>query len=86
MRAKKALGMSLCVAVPAILDEDFGGAGAFDAAGRLSASSSSSSVAGEEEASGEEYRALVAPMTPTPTSSGLRLSRARTRSSKVATP
>nr|CAD1819028.1 unnamed protein product [Ananas comosus var. bracteatus] len=45
VRAKKALGMSLCVAVPAILDEDFGGAGAFDAAGRLSASSSSS-VAG----------------------------------------
>ncbi|XP_072956764.1 E3 ubiquitin-protein ligase WAV3-like [Typha angustifolia] len=75
-RAKRALGLNLCVYVPAALDDD----DEVSDAGRLSdAAVTVDSTA--ELLSPVDYRVLM-PTTPTPTSSGLRLSKAGSRSSK----
>ncbi|KAJ6828843.1 uncharacterized protein M6B38_361520 [Iris pallida] len=71
-RAKVALGLNLCVYVPKTLDDDDEGVlSGGGVAGRFS-----DAVTGESD-----YRALM-PTTPTPTSSGLRLSKSGSRSSK----
>lgn len=73
-RAKRALGLGFCAQVPHRstlddVDDSFAGVRLSDAS--LSAASSDSS-----------YRALI-PTTPTPTSSGLRISKSKAKSSKV---
>ncbi|KAJ6819363.1 uncharacterized protein M6B38_402790 [Iris pallida] len=71
-RAKLALGLNLCVYVPKTLDDDDD----CDVSGGDVTGRSSNAATGESD-----YRALM-PTTPTPTSSGLRLSKSGSRSSK----
>lgn len=73
-KAKVALGLNLCVHVPRTLDDD---EEEEESAGRLS-----DAAAEATSPAGSGYRALM-PMTPTPTSSGLRMSKSGSRSSKV---
>nr|XP_010918955.1 E3 ubiquitin-protein ligase WAV3 [Elaeis guineensis] len=78
-RAKRALAASLCVYIPSNLDDDGGSPTGVHAAERSSNAAAASSPTSSGGAS--DYRALM-PTTPTPTSSGLRLPRSGSRSSK----
>lgn len=79
-RAKRALAANLCVYIPGNLDDDGGSPSGGHDAGRSSDAAAASSPTTSGGAS--DYQALM-PTTPTPTSSGLRLTRSGSRSSKV---
>ncbi|XP_008810817.1 E3 ubiquitin-protein ligase WAV3-like [Phoenix dactylifera] len=78
-RAKRALAANLCVYIPGNLDDDGGSPFGGHAAGRSSNAAAASSPTSSGGVS--DYRELM-PTTPTPTSSGLRLPRSGSRSSK----
>uniref|UniRef100_A0A1D1Z716 Uncharacterized protein sll0103 n=2 Tax=Anthurium amnicola TaxID=1678845 RepID=A0A1D1Z716_9ARAE len=73
-RAKVALGLNLCLYVPRTLEDS---SPSDDATGRLSEATVTSLVSG-----GSDHRRSSRPMTPTPSSSGLKLSKSGSRSSK----
>ncbi|OVA18053.1 zinc finger protein [Macleaya cordata] len=76
-KAKIALGLNLCVYVPRTLEE---GSSSIDATGRFSDAASLSPSFSPRSRHSESR--LLAPTTPTPSSSGLRLAKISNRSSK----
>lgn len=75
-KAKLALGLNLCVYVPRTLDDDV------SPPSEEPETRFSTAVDGSPAAGGSDFGVLM-PTTPVPTSSGLRLSKSGSRSSKV---